>query len=416
MGVLKNWLKGVFLGLSIVWSFDAEAICLGSGDARIEALSKAASRNPVDALRLTDLDILAASRSHTSDMRKKAWLEVLRASALALLSRDDDRLETVRSQAHRSLDARDPVLLQLDLFSAYRLQNQNELLERLNAIDAARSHQPAGSAANVCTEISLGYLLYRSGHPELALGKVMEAYSNGKKAGLIRERAEAASVLSMIMRAQWDFDRALELATESIDYASAENMHEQLFVDLLNRGWIYNSLHEHNRALADFGSARQHAQSAGDQSGVGYADEAACQANMDLGRAGEALSRCNSAIALLRAYPDPLIRQAKTYQAAALLGLGQPKRALIILNDVLGGKGDQQVLFMSSAAYMERAHTYAALGRFEQAYADLETSRKTLEKEHEKEITRRQSLLRARFMSDQQRERNISVITHAPCG
>lgn len=408
-------LRGVALTVMLFgagfWIGPAVAACVGSPYQRIEQLDLDISRRPATALREID-SALGDLPARPFDYRYYTWLRLLRIIAAPDGHQDPKSLQAIRREASQRLSANDPLLLQLAIVSAGENSDTGPMLVAARSLEARGHLGSADSPAEICALTAIGDLFYRSDHPEMALAPLIEAYKQSNSIRMSAMRAGAASVLSMVMRRQFDLEGALQFGNEAISWSMANGLDDQAGNDLLNRGWIYYTAKRMKEALADFRRSDHYYMLAGDETDVGYADEAACQADTELHDVTSARRDCGSAVDILQKVHDPLLRQARTYQARLLVEDGKPTEALKILAEVLGSPTNKDdTMFRPPAAFDARARAYAALGDYRRGFEDLDRAREAWDVIHAQDRAREQATLRARFMSDQQRERNRQLVS-----
>jgi hypothetical protein len=111
----------------------------------------------------------------------------------------------------------------LNLLSAYA-ENVYDLagLKAATAdIERALMAQPPQSRGSICLLITLGRLQLRQDRGDLAIGNLTNAYRDSGVPGLEEARAVAAEVMSSAMRRMGDFEQALALNQEVIDWDTA---------------------------------------------------------------------------------------------------------------------------------------------------------------------------------------------------
>ena len=128
-------------------------------------------------------------------------------------------------------------------------------------LTAAAAKQPKGSQSEVCLLTTAGWLQHRLNQDDLAVGTLTTAYRESALAALSRQRALAAEALSKVMDGMGDFDQALDLTRETIEWEKAHHADQMLSGTRYARGEVLLEKRDYSAAVAEFGEARRLASS-----------------------------------------------------------------------------------------------------------------------------------------------------------
>lgn len=404
----KAWWLILCAMLSLIPSA-ASAICLGSPYPDIEnvALQLTQGAKPSE---LATQDAWTP-KSPSDASRHAAWLALAYAFSAAESSGATPSLGDLERQVRQAAGESDPqLLLALAIYRANTLEGARQLSHETSTIYTALKTLPMSTFAKACALGNVGYLFYRSDHPEYALGPMLEAYSLSSKSGFMLGEATSASGLAMVMQRQGDLDGALQYGNKAVDLSSRNRLMSIASSALLERGWTYSLLKSPEAALRDFEASRRVADRSGDTASVAYADEASCQIYVKAGQIALADHLCTSAIAGLTAANDPLKNQAISWLARVRVKQGRPNDALRLLKPILPEDPPvETVQFLLPDAYATRAYALAALGQYAKAFHALDLSRTTLRDAQDHDHAAQQASLRERFKRDEQEAANQAL-------
>jgi diguanylate cyclase (GGDEF)-like protein len=143
---------------------------------------------------------------------------------------------------------------------------------------------------------------------------------------------------------------------------------------------------------------------------VAFADQRMCEAHIDLGEYASARRECDSAERLFAgASVLDSVKEVHALQARIELGQGRPDRARALLDEVLDRNGADLPPRDVATVFDYRARANADLRSFEQAYRDLREYTNRYVAANEADRRRQAGTLRARFETDREIERNVSL-------
>ena len=386
------------------------AACLSSPDAGIQALQTLARREPSAAIKRAQLDIDAEIAKPHADAPTIAALYAVLADANEALELDRDARAAAANGLKYSMRADESVRMNLLSALAANIYDVQGLKDATSMIETARTTVPANSMTDICLQITLGNLQYRQDRDDLATLNLTNAYRVSDKAGWSAQRVLAAEGLSHALRTSGDFEQALSLNQEVIDWASARNLSLDLSVALFLRGEVLRAMTRYPAAISAYDNARRISETIGDQQGIAFSDLRTCQAQIEIGEWSAARNRCTNALQVFTASQSRDVqKEAQTLLARIDLAQNQPARALQTLNQVLDQDGSDLPPRRVAMLYEQRARTLAALGRFEEAFHDLDEYSRRNAREADAERIKQSTVLRARFETDRQVERNTSL-------
>ena len=238
----------------------------------------------------------------------------------------------------------------------------------------------------------------RRDHAELAVVNLTQAYRISDSRGMVNQKVIAAATLSNVMALLGDFDQALTLNQESVDWATAHDATLSLSVLRFARGKILRSMRNFSAALEQYTQARSLSILVHDQQGVAFADLDLCGVQIDLGQFAAARPLCDSALRVFSAaHSTDVLKEAQSLLARIDLQEGHADRALATLNEVLDHRGTDMYTRRVAAIYQWRAQANAALGRNREAYSDLSESLRRFMESNDAERIRSGTGQRLRF-------------------
>lgn len=381
-------------------------------DPAVRSIAESVVRDPKDALARAQDQIGELSDSRATDPRHLAELYAVEAQSDSTLELDSDaRRAASKGLALVSQDT-DPV--RVDLLSAYaeNVYDAAGIDAAFPTIRAARAAQVPGSAADVCLQITLGVLQHRKDLEAEAVVTLTQAYRASGSPSLRPQRAAAAEALAIVMRSAGDWQQALALNQEAIDWDLSRDALMDLSVNRYLRGTIYSALHRSADSIQEFTAARQISERLGDQQGIAFADMGTCEALVELGQLEAGRAKCQNAVAIFRSADSADVRkETETALARIDLAEGHPAVALATLNQVLDHGGSDVPQRQVAAVYKVRSDVYAALRDYRAALADLQEYLRRYTAENELDRKLQSSVQRARFETDRQVALNDSLET-----
>ncbi len=339
-----------------------------------------------------------------------ASLLAVEAEAYGILERSTEAARAATAGLELAKSADDPVHLQLLSAYAENVYDEAGIAAAAADIEALRRTRQSGTQAGVCLLITRGLLEHRQTRADLAIVTLTQAYHLSAAPGMPEAHILAAGVLSAVMRATGDYQQALALNQEVIDWHTARGETLSLSVARFMRGQILKLMHQFAEALVEFARARQLSVMLDDSQGIAYADLRSCEAHIALGDLDAAQAECSGAArAFAGAESLDSVKAAQGLLARIDLESGHAARALTRLDAVLDHGGTDLPPIDVAALYESRARANAALHRYREAYADLREYATRYAASNDAERHLQAGSLRARFETDWQIERNATL-------
>jgi diguanylate cyclase (GGDEF)-like protein len=388
----------------------ARAQCLQSADPDVRSLETLSVQDPKKALEATRTALAAAQQSAPADKRHIAALYAVAAQSYSLLELDADARSAASTGLELVPEPGDLTHLTLQIAQAENIYEPAGIDSAITTIEKARSSQAHGSRADVCLQITLGRLQFRRGRADRALLTLTQAYRASVMLAAAEPRVVAASILSPVMRVVGDFTQALALNQESIDWDLQHHANLSLSVARYLRGQILTEMKDYKPAIDETAQARKLSVELADQQGIGFADLATCEDRLELNQLAAAREDCESALQIFSAsHSADVIREAETLLARIDLAEGHADRALAKLTDVLSKGGADMQPRQLPEVYHVRAQVNAALHKYGDAYRDLDEYLRRYVARVDAERAQQVAALRARFETDREIERNLSL-------
>jgi len=402
------------LALCLASAPRARADCFPVADAAYVALDPLVDRDATQALSAVAARFSAPLHlaGAAGDSRQLAALYAVQADAYSILELDHE----ARAAAVKGLalvdSPTDPLRLELLSTAALNIYTQDGIHDAIGTIESARATQPRDSLSGLCLGITLGTLERRAGENALATRTVTQAYHDSETPARAEAHAAAEIELSSALRSVGDFEEALTLARDKVDWDEAHDASLALSVSLYLKGEILTAMRQFQAAINTFRHARRISVSLGDHQGVAFADMRICQSLVEVARYEAARPRCERAVQVFAASKSTdVLKQTQEYLAEIDLHSGQARQALAILDQVLDHQGADMEPASVGIAYRTRARAYAAEHEFAPAYSDLE---EYLRRYREVNLARRlrlQETVRERSLAEQEIARN-AVLQH----
>ncbi len=386
------------------------AACLSVADEGIRALQAMARAEPTRTVQLVD-GMLQASRGHElEDAPRAAALYSVLADAKEALELDRDARAAAAEGLKYAVRAEEAVRIDLLNALAANIYDVQGLKDATSMIENARAGAERGSQADVCLQITLGNLHYRQDRDDLATQELTNAYRVSAKAGWSQQRVLAAEGLSHVFRNSGEFEQALSLNQEVIDWSKSHRQFLEESVALYMRGEILLGMGRSEASIAQYEAARRISDSLRDVQGMAFSDLRTCQARIELRQWNAARGRCHDALRVFTASQSRDVqKEAQAALARIDLAQGHAARALQSLNEVLSDHGADVPPRRAAALFELRARTLAALNRYQEAFADLDEFAQRNAREADTERIKQSAALRARFDIDREVERNQSL-------
>ena len=387
-----------------------EAKCLGTTDPEIQHLRVLMTQDPAKALAESKVALERLQRAPGSPHTRIAALYAVQAHTYSLLELDHEARKAAAKGLELAPDPRDLVHLDLLIADAENVYDQAGLNQAIKTIQSSRLSQTPGSVADTCLLITLGVLQYRQNHAADSIVNLMQAYRASSDAARAEQRVLAAAALSSVMRSMGDYEQALALNQEVIDWDSSHGATLSLSVSRFLRGSIFVDARDYASALDELTAARALSVQLRDEQGIAFADMNLCDAHIELGHLSEASARCMGALPVFEAAQSTdVVKRTQALLARIDLEQGRADQALAKLNDVLGHGGEDIPARQLVPLYRLRARANSALHRYQPAYVDLDEYVTRYAAASEAERVRQATALRARFGTDREIERNASL-------
>lgn len=401
------WLALSYFGM--LMSVHAQSTCLPIADADLQSTQSMIAADPRKALEAVQQKLAELKLAPRPDPRRLATLYSLAAQSYSMLDLDAEAIAQARNGLELVPKEDDPLHLKLLIVLEENIDGEAGLTGAIASIEAARASQSRGSPADTCLLITLGWLQMRSNHAELAIVNLTEAYRISASQGLIEAHVLAADDLSSVMGLLGDYEEALALNKEVIEWATANKAPSTLSVADFERGKLYRIMRDFESARQEQLKAREISMQLNDGQGVAYANMELCHVEIELEHLPAARPLCDSALqAFTAAHAEDVAKEAMLFLARIDMLEHQAGTALATLNRVLDQKGADMYGPRATQAYLWRARANEALGKDRPAYADLaEYTRRTTELDDARRLSNA-AALRVKFemfFKDQEIER-----------
>ena len=397
------------LYLGMLMSAHAQSTCLSIADADLQSTQSLIDADPRKALGAVQQKSAELKLASHPDPRRLATLYSLAARSYSMLDLDAEAVAEARKGLELVPQEDDPLHLNLLIVLEENIDGEAGLTGAVASIEAARVSQRRGSPTDTCLLITLGWLQMRSNHAELAIVNLTEAYRISASQDLVEAHVQAADNLSSVMGLLGDYEEALALNKEVIDWATANKARSTLSVADFERGKLYRIMRDYESARQEQLKAREISMQLDDGQGVAYVDMELCHVEVELEHPLAARPLCDSALqAFTAAHADDVAKEAMLYLSRIDMLEHRPGPALATLNRVLDQHGADMYGPRATQAYLWRARANEALGKDHPAYADLaEYTRRTTELDDARRLSNA-AALRVKFemyVKDQEIER-----------
>jgi diguanylate cyclase (GGDEF)-like protein len=385
------------------------AACFNSPNPAIHKLQSLAAADGNAALAGADaaLKTALANKAPTIDI---AWLYAVRAQAYSALELDPDAREAAQAGLKLVPGEFETVNLALKSIFVENIYDAAGIEAGLRDIEKSRLHTAPGSVEEACLLVTRGMLEFRQDRADLAIATLTQAYRSNDLPARVEQRTNAASTLASVMRELGDYNQALSLNQEVIEWNASHGETLQLSVARYLRGVILIDMREFDAATLAFDNARALSVTIGDEQGVAYSDMRICEAQIELGEFAKARARCENAYRIFAAARSPdTIKQTSAHLARIELAEGKAASALAKLNTVLANDAEDMPPRQVTPLFKYRAQANEALGRDDAAYADLAEYMRRYTATNEARRLRQVHALRARFEIDREIERNTTL-------
>lgn len=395
-------------GLTI--STHAGATCLLNADPTIRRLQSLAEEDANQSIKQAQNLLREEQRAPHPDESRLASLYALLAQSYGLLELDVEARRAASLGLQHTTAAADPVRIQLLSAAAENVYDAAGIDAALKNIQDLRSAVPPASRADICLQVTEGLLQYRQDHADHAIFNLTQAYRDSVSPELAEARVEAATTLATVLLSLGDYEQALTLNQEVIEWNVAHHATLALSVSRFHRGQILKRAGRNSDAISEFLQARVLSVSLRDEQGIAFADYNICEAQIDLGDLAKARPACERALQVFRAAGSTDVMKETEVQLARIdLAKGQPRKALTTLDSVLDHGGTDVPPRRVAQLYLWRAQANAALFYYPAAFSDLDQYVRRKAAANEAERTQQVAALRMRFETDREIERNSSL-------
>jgi diguanylate cyclase (GGDEF)-like protein len=388
-------------------SLPAGAACIPNADPAIRALQTLVDQDANAALKKVALLLKTELAAPIPSSQRLASLYSVQAQAFSILELESKARDAVFKGLKLATDNTDPVRIMLLSLYAENVYDQAAIAAAVKTTEEAQAVQKRGSVEDICLLIGRGLLQYREDREDLAIGSLTQAYRSSTTPAFAEPHALAAAVLATVLRGMGDYQQALALNQEAIDWDTVQHAPLALSVDRFLRGRILILMQKYAEAIDEFDDARKLSALLNDTQGVAFADVRVCEARIELGQLIKARAACENALFTFIAsrFSDE-VKETEALLARIDLAVGHPEKALATLNEVLDHSGTDVLPLRVASLYQWRARTNAALHNYRDAYNDLSEYVRRYVATNDADRTKQAVALRARFETDREIERN----------
>jgi len=405
-----NLLAAVLALAGFLGSAQAQVTCFISADPDIRQMQAGAATDARATLTRIQAALTSARNVPHPDPYRIAALLAIRAESYSILELDNDARATAIEGLALVPDPNDPIRLQLLSVLAENVYDHAGIVDSIRTIEAARSQLSPDSIPESCLSVTLAVLQHRQDRADLAIVNLMQAYQTGVSLDRPIQRKMAAHALTNVRRDMDDYEQALALNTEVVEWDKAHAATLSLSVSRYMRGTILKEMRQFPDAIEEFKAARALSVEVSDTQGVAFADMDLCGLEIQVGQLTEARKLCDNALRIFAASGSiDLMKQTRSDIAYIDLEEGQAARALEALNEILKN-GASDVPPRNVAPIIKlRSRANAAMGNYRESYADLEEYQRRMTAADDARRIRQSATLRARFEMDRQLQRNAEL-------
>jgi len=388
----------------------ALAACIDLPFADLQSLTELDVTNASQAVQRANARIATARHDSKMAPLRLAALYAVAAQSNSILELDDP----ARAAALAGLGLNPPedsaVRMSLMISYAETVYDVAGLEREVAGLSALAARQPRGSQGSVCLQTTIGWLQHRLNQDDLAVATLTSAYRESALQTLSRQRALAAEALAKVMESMGDFDQALDLTRETIEWETQHHATQMLTGTRYARGEVLLEKQDYAAALKEFGEARRIGRELDDGQSLAFADLRVCECRLRLGQVAVARQSCAAAKSVFQATGvKQMVKETDALFAEADIDEGKYAPALATLDQVLDQRGADIVPRWVPQLYELRARANAGLRRYDAAYADLREYVARARAATEADRARSGRVLRARFRVDNEIERNASL-------
>ena len=276
----------------------AQGACINGPDAGIRELQDLVGADPNQALARADA-LLRSAVAKGAAPGDVAWIHVVRAQAFSALELDGDARTAVAEGIKLVPDAAQTVHIALATVDAENVYDGAGIGAAIKSIERIRASGAARADIEICLLITLGTLQYRHNSSDLAIATLMQAYRSADIAKNKEQHVLAADTLSSVMREIGDYQQALDLSSEVVEWRRARRESQAQSRAQNTRRHNNKDKREFAAAAAAFAEARALSVIIRDTLGVAFADMKICEVHIQLREFAAARQPCDSAFAVI---------------------------------------------------------------------------------------------------------------------
>ncbi|MFO1425408.1 MAG: GGDEF domain-containing protein [Steroidobacteraceae bacterium] len=299
--------------------------------------------------------------------------------------------------------------LRLEIARALAWHADHQTRRGLERLDALLALQTAGSAGATCILKDRGWLRFGEGNVEGALSDLMQAYQQLRVRGDADEQTIVAGRLAAVYVSAREYSQAIELLGETIDYFMRAGANSRLPTAYDRLGRALAAQGRYPDAIEAFEKMGHEALRLGDRAAQGYSDIRICGVQIERGLLQAAAQHCASAQRDLAQASSPDREERRildAYLARIDLASGRAQAALQGFDRAINGDPAGVSKPLRAQFHLWRAGANAALGRYADAYADMQEHLARTQALTEIESERQVAVLRVRFATDREVRKN----------
>ena len=354
----------------------SRAVCLVLPGAELRALDAEIEVDPERAIAQAEAALKAPPPR--ADALREAGLLAVVAEARASQSRTDQAQATARealAKLEPLPDSPGKRLLhdRLVMSEGSVAWLASDLEQAVRSLDQILTAEPADPAVRSCALSRRADALGALAQLDRAAADGITAYRIAETAGLANARMEAAFTLATIYRRSGLYNDAERMISEVVAFGREGGRTSALSTAEYVRGQILIDAGRYPEAIAALESSRTHALAIGDGFGALFTNLPLCDALIRSARLDEAERVCSAGAAeFAAASRGDVVTRLMAHRAHIDLERGRAAAALAKLDEVLGPRVKAVSTTTEWQLYSDRSRAYAALGRFHEAYADVE--------------------------------------------
>lgn len=380
-------------------------------DADLHGLDQLAVGDPVAA----DRQVRAALES-ISEPRRRAQLFAILADAHSTTGEDAAALKDVadgRSELDvaGSFSGADSVGLRLALVEADAAQGRESMLGAADGLDRwreAAQKQPIGRA---CLLLVRSRVLSRLGMHEQSAREGLEAHAISERSGSAGAMSETHLQLANAFRRAGLFDQSLPHVDASIALSRKQDQAAALSSATYLKAQILGDMGRTLEAREIMLESRRISNDLGDVVSNGFADQALCQFEWQLGQMGAARDRCRIAREVFaKAGREDMVALVDETLARIDITEGNPAAALTRLREVMRDGASMLPPMWHARAYRDLADAHAQLNQPAKAVVALRRSLEVEEAAQQRQRSLAAALTLAQFerIAQERREAQLS--------